>query len=79
MKKIEEKEFYGPSSTKNLMIDYSSNFKTQLKNNERCFKCLNYDYRPGLKTSYINIKHLFYEEIKALLTNKVIKNVVEKD
>ena len=80
VEEIEEEEFYGPSSsTKDSVIDYPSNFKAQLKNNGRCFKCLGYGHRPGPEAPCANAKHLSYEKAKALLANEAKENAIEKN
>ena len=61
------------------MNNYPSNFKTQLRKNERFFKYFDYSYRSRLKVSYANVKHLSYKKARVLLVNKARENAVEKN
>ena len=76
IKEIKKKKFYKPRNTitKDSIIDYSSDFKTQLKG--RYFKCLIPGHRPDPDAPCANTQHLSYEEAKAKLAREI---AVEKD
>ena len=84
IKKINEKKFIKEinNTTTKHSNKYSKAFKAQLKKSERYLKCLSYNHRSKSKALYTNIKHLFYEEAKTRLINKIkrkLRNAIKKN
>ena len=50
--------------------NYLEQFKTQLKKQERYFKCLDYSYQPNQTETYIVSKTLLFKEMKVIITKK---------
>ena len=80
VEEIDEDEFRGRRSrSRSPRSAYSDQLKTQLKKEDRCFKCLGRGHRPNETEACRKTTSLSFEEAKALLMKEEEKAIMAKE